>query len=144
MSAHRELAHLDIPLESVWELVGTPSRHPEWWPRVIEVRGQRFEEGDEYAQVTKDMTGSVESRFLLERREDLRAIRMRCLSTGMYADWSLTPAQGGTFVELEMGMDPQRLGARVFDRALGKSYFRRWSRQSLEALREAALERVGP
>ena len=37
-----------------------------------------------------------------------------------------------------MGMEPRRRGDRVFDRALGKSYFRRWSRQSLEALREAA------
>ena len=59
-------------------------------------------------QVTKNATGSVESSFLLERREDLRAIRMSCGLTGMYADWSLTPAQGGTFVELEMGMDPRR------------------------------------
>ena len=138
MSAHRELAHIDVPLESLWELVGTPSRYPEWWPRVIEVRGERFEEGDEYVQVIKNATGSVESSFLLERREDLRAIRMSCSLTGMYADWSLTPAQGGTFVELEMGMDPRGVGNRVFDRALGKSYFRRWSRQSLEALREAA------
>ena len=138
MSAHRELAHLDVPLETVWDLVGTPSRHPEWWPRVIEVRGERFEEGDQYAQVTKDPTGRVESSFLLERREDLRSLRLRCQLTGMYADWSLTRAQGGTFVELEMGMDPRGIGLRVFDRALGKSYFRRWSRQSLEALREAA------
>ena len=138
MSAHRELAHIDVPLESLWDLVGTPSRHPEGWPRVIEVRGERFEEGDQYAQVTKDPTGRVESTFLLERREDLRSLRLSCQLTGMYADWSLTPAQGGTFVELEMGMDARGIGIRVFDRALGKSYFRRWSRQSLEALREAA------
>ena len=144
MSSHREFAHLDVPLELLWDLVGTPSRHPEWWPRVIEVRGERFEEGDQYAQVTKDPTGVVETTFLLERREDLRAIRLRCQLTGMFADWSLTPAQGGTFVELEMGMEPRRRGDRVFDRTLGKSYFRRWSRQSLEALREAARSSVSP
>ena len=43
MSAHRQQALLDAPLEVVWGLVGTPSRHPEWWPRVIEARGERFD-----------------------------------------------------------------------------------------------------
>jgi Polyketide cyclase / dehydrase and lipid transport len=141
MSAHRQHAHLDAPLDVVWELVGTPSSYPEWWPRVIEVRGERFEEGDEYAQVTKNPVGRTEASFLLERREDLRAIRMSCQLTGMYAEWLLMPAQGGTFVEVEMGMEARRLGDRIFDRALGQSYFRRWSSGSLDGLREAALRR---
>ena len=137
MSAYRRQVHLDAPLEVVWGFVGTPSRYPQWWPRVVEVRGERFEEGDEYAQVTKDPTGSVHTNFLLERREDLRHIRMSCQLTGMYASWVLTPAQGGTFVELEMGMQPKRLSDRLFDATLGTSYFRRWSSQSLEGLRAA-------
>ena len=141
MSAHRQQAHLDAPLDVVWDLVATPSRYPEWWPRVIEVRGERFEEGDEYAQVTKDPIGRSETTFLLERRDTLREIRMRCQQTGMYADWLLTPAQGGTFVEVEMGMEPRRLGYQIFDRAVGKSYFRRWTSESLEGLHEAALRR---
>jgi hypothetical protein len=139
MSAHRQQAHLDAPLEVVWGLVGTPSRYPEWWPRVIEVRGERFEEGDEYAQVTKDPIGRSETNFLLERRDNLREIRMSCQLTGMYAEWVLTPAQGGTFVEVEMGIEARRISDRVFDRTLGKTYFRRWTSQSLDALREAAL-----
>jgi uncharacterized protein YndB with AHSA1/START domain len=138
VSEYRQQAHLDAPLEVVWELVGTPRRYPEWWPRVIEVRGERFEEGDEYAQVTKDPTGTVESSFLLERRDDMREIRMSCQLTGSYAHWLLTPAQGGTFVELEMGMEPRRLGHRLFDLTIGKRYFRSWSEQSLAALSEAA------
>jgi hypothetical protein len=129
---------VDAPLEVVWGLVGTPSRYPEWWPRVIEVRGERFEEGDEYAQVTQSPVGRAETSFLLERRDDLREIRMSCQRTGMYADWVLTPAQGGTFVEVEMGMEPRRLGDRIIDRTLGKSYFRRWTNQSVNGLREAA------
>jgi hypothetical protein len=139
MSAHRQQAHLEAPLDVVWRLVATPSRYPEWWPRVIEVRGERFEEGDEYAQVTKDLIGSTETNFLLERRDNMREIRMSCQRTGMYADWLLTPAQGGTFVEVEMGMQPRRLGDRLFDRAAGRTYFRRWASQSLDGLREAAL-----
>jgi uncharacterized protein YndB with AHSA1/START domain len=142
MSGPRQQAHLDAPLEAVWDLVGTPSRYPEWWPRVIEVRGERFEEGDEYAQVIQSPSGKTESNFLLERRENLRALRMSCQLTGTYAEWLLTPAAGGTFVELEMGMQPRRLGDRVFDRTAGKTYFRRWANESLDGLREAALARL--
>jgi Polyketide cyclase / dehydrase and lipid transport len=138
MSAHRQHAHLEAPLEAVWGLVGTPSRYPEWWPRVIEVRGERFEEGDEYVQVTKDLIGTAETSFLVDRRDDLREIRMSCQLTGMYAHWFLTPAQGGTFVELEMGMDPRRVSDRVMDLAAGGIYFRRWASRSLDGLRAAA------
>ena len=139
MSAHRRQAHLDAPLEAVWSLVGAPRRYPEWWPRVIEVDGERFEEGDEYVQVTRDPTGkNGRTTFLLERRDDLREIRMSCQLTGAYAHWLLTSAQGGTFVELEMGMDPRRLGHRLFDMTLGRRYFRNWSEKSLDALGEAA------
>jgi hypothetical protein len=138
MSTHRQQALVDAPLEVVWDLVGSPSRYPEWWPRVIEVRGERFEEGDEYAQVTKNPIGTSESNFLLTRRDNLHEIRMSCQLTGMYANWLLTPAQGGTFVEVEMGMEARRLGDRIIDRAVGKSYFRRWTNQSLDGLREAA------
>ena len=148
MSAHRHQALVDAPLEVVWELVGTPSRYPEWWPRVIEVRGERFEEGDEYTQVTKGPIGRAETSFLMERRDDLREIRMSCQLSGMYADWLLTSAQDATFVEVEMGMEPRRLGDLILDRAAGKTYFRRWTSQSLDGLREAAVRaregRQGP
>ena len=144
VSAFRHQAHLEAPIEDVWGLVATPSRYPEWWPRVIEVRGERFEEGDEWAQVTQDGKRRVESDFLLERRDDLRQVRMSCQLTGAYADWVLTPAQGGTFVELEMGMQPKRLGYRLLDMALGRSYFRRWSKESLDGLEEAASARPRP
>ena len=40
---------------------------------MIEVRGERFEEGDEYVHVTKDPIGRTKPSFLLERRDDLRA-----------------------------------------------------------------------
>ena len=104
VSEFRQQAHLDAPLERVWGLVGTPTRYPEWWPRIIEVRGERFEEGEEWAQVTEDPGGShVESNFLLERRDDLHGIRMSCQLSGLYAEWLLTPAAGGTFVDLAMG-----------------------------------------
>ena len=138
MSAYRQQAHLDAPIETVWELVGNPARHPEWWPRVIEVRGERFGEGDDYAQVTRGPMGREETRFLVERRSELREIHMRCQKTGAYMQWLLTEARGGTFVDLEMGMDPIGLSNRVFDATAGRIYFRRWCDQSGEALERAA------
>ena len=52
MSVCRNQALIHASPEKVWDLVGDPQRHPEWWPRVIEVHGERFDEGDNYAQVT--------------------------------------------------------------------------------------------
>jgi len=138
MSSYRQHAHLDAPLRSVWDLVGSPPRYPEWWPRVIEVNGERFEEGDEYAQVTAAPGRQARTNFLIERRDELREVRMSCDLTGAYAHWFLTEAQGGTFVELEMGMQPRRISDSIFDAALGNRYFRRWSEESLAALERAA------
>lgn len=135
MSAIRRQAVIDAPVEEVWSLVGDPRRHPEWFPRVVEVNGQRFEEGEEYAQITKQGRGTIETEFLIERLDNLREIKFACQRTGMYAHWLLTDAQGDTFVDVEMGMQPKSTGDKVFDAVLGRVYFRRWLDQSLDALR---------
>jgi Polyketide cyclase / dehydrase and lipid transport len=140
MSVCRNQALIHAPPDRVWDLVGDPRRHPAWWPRVIEVRGERFEEGSSYAQVTKSPTGEMKTTIDVEELEDLRVIDMRCRDTGTYARWLLTEAQGDTFVDVEFGMDPTGVGDRIFDAAFGKLYFRRWLSQSLEALQEAASE----
>jgi Polyketide cyclase / dehydrase and lipid transport len=140
VSAYRQQAHLDVPIETVWELVGNPLRHPEWWPRVIEVRGERFDEGDQYAQVTRGPIGKEETHFLVETRSDLREIQIRCMKTGTYAQWLLAEARGGTFVDLELGMDPNGVTTHLFDTVVGRLYFRRWCDQSVEALQQAVKE----
>lgn len=139
MSTCRSQAMINAPPSRIWELVGDPRRHPEWWPRVIEVRGERFEQGAEYAQVTRDLTGKVETTMSVERLEDLHEIHMRCRTTGMYARWLLTEARGDTFVDVEFGMDPVGTANRAFDATLGQLYFRRWLNQSLSALKAAAV-----
>jgi uncharacterized protein YndB with AHSA1/START domain len=141
MSAIRRQAVIDAPVEDVWSLVGDPSRHPEWFPRVVEVNGERFEEGEEYVQVTRQGRSEVQTDFLIERMEDLREIRLSCQMTGMYAHWLLTDAQGNTFVDVEMGMQPKKAGDRVFDAVLGRLYFRRWLDQAVDALRRTAVKR---
>jgi ribosome-associated toxin RatA of RatAB toxin-antitoxin module len=135
MSVARKQALINAPPEEVWELVGDPRRHPEWWPRVIEVRGERFDEGDTYAQVTRAFRKPVETTFKVEQfDDDLREVRLRCTNTGTYARWLLTEAQGSTFVDVEFGMDPATLSDKVIDRAIGKMFFHRWLEQSIDAL----------
>ena len=138
MSVVRRQALINAPPSRIWELVGDPRQHPEWWPRVIEVRGERFDEGDNYAQVTREPIGRIETTMQVERLEDLREINMRCTKTGTYTRWLLTEAQGDTFVDVEFGMDPIGLRYRIMDATIAKLYFRRWLKQSLGALEEAA------
>jgi uncharacterized protein YndB with AHSA1/START domain len=134
MSAVKRQAVIDAPVDAVWELVGNPARHPEWFPRVVEVNGERFEEGERYAQVTRSRGGDVQSEFMIERLDDLHEIRFACQLSGMYADWRLTDAQGATFVDVEMGMQPKGTGNKVFDVVFGRPYFSRWLDQSIDAL----------
>jgi uncharacterized protein YndB with AHSA1/START domain len=139
VSTARQQALIEGPLERVWELLGDPRQHPKWWPRVVEVRGERFDSGETYEQVTKVPTGRYEtSHIVVEQLDDLHAIHTRCLDTGMYSRWKVTGAQESTFIEVEMGMDPNGVPDRIFDATLGRPYFRRWLRQSIEGLKEAA------
>ena len=141
MSEYREEALIEAPVSAVWDLVGDPTRYPEWWPRVLEVDGERFEEGAEYVQVT-DAGGKVETTFEIDRMESLREIRMHCTLTGTYAHWRLTEAQGETFVDLSLGMEPIRLRDRVFNVVTGRRFFRKWATESLAALKEKARHAV--
>jgi uncharacterized protein YndB with AHSA1/START domain len=71
MSASRRQALIEAPPSRIWDLVGDPRRHPEWCPRVVEVRGEEFDEGSNYAQVIRDPVGSSETVMKIERLEDL-------------------------------------------------------------------------
>jgi hypothetical protein len=142
MSAVKKQALIEAPVETIWELVGNPARHSEWWPKVIEVRGERFDEGDQYAQVTRGPVGTEQTNFMVERREEMREIGLRCQKTGMFARWLLTSAQANTFVDVEFGMDPEGFSSQVFDLVAGRLYFRRWLEESVEGLKEAADKKV--
>jgi Polyketide cyclase / dehydrase and lipid transport len=143
MSEVHEQAMLDAPVPAVWALVGDPARYPEWLPRAMEVEGQTFEEGAEFVQVTQHpLMGRDEINFLIDHKDELRAIRMHCTISGMFADWRLTDAQGGTFVDASFGMEPIRTRDRVMDRAVGRRFFRRWLSEAVEGLREAATQQA--
>ena len=80
--------------------------------------------------------------LLIESRDELRNLRIRCLTTGTFVRFEITDAQGGTFVDGEMGMEPHGLWARVVDAVAGRRYFTSWMRSTLEALQRAATDRV--
>jgi uncharacterized protein YndB with AHSA1/START domain len=143
MSACRLQAQVDVPPDALWELIGNVERHPEWWPRVINVHCEGLEQGCSYRQVFKSPMGVVETHVSVERLEDCRAMTLRCLDTGTYAHWLLAGAQGGTFIDVEFGLDPKTTSTRAFDMVAGRRYFRRWLEESIDALRTAANESVG-
>lgn len=141
MSMYRQQALIDVPVTAVWELVADVNRHPEWWPRVLEVECDGLEAGCTYRQVFESPKGIIETEVSVESLEDCRELTVRCINTGTYTRWLLTDVQGGTFVDAEFGVDPQTIGTRIFDVVAGKRFFRRWLEQSLDALENVAGER---
>jgi len=129
---------VDAPVERVWELIGDVTRHPEWWPRVEEVECDLLDVGCTYRQVTKRPDKTIRTTISIESLDDCEQLRVRCTETGMYAHFLLTPAQGGTFVDLELGVEEEGL-ARIFAAA----FIRRWVAQSAQGLRRAAAEQPG-
>jgi hypothetical protein len=138
MSGYRRQGLIGAPIERVWDLVGDPARHPDWFPRVVEVRGDHFETGTVFTQVTRNPLGEKTTSLQIDELEDLRSLRFHCLDTGTYVSWALTAAQSSTFVDAEFGMAPSTLGYRVFDATAGRTYYRRWLEDAFAALEEAA------
>lgn len=137
----RHQTFLSMPAPGVWELVGQPNRHSEWWPEVLEVQGTRFGRGCSYCQVSRAEDGVTETTFLVERVERFRELLVRCADTGLYMRWLLTEARDGTFVDAEFGIDPEKAAENDprFDPVAGKNELRRWLQSSLDGLAQAAV-----
>jgi len=142
VSSYQQQAWIDAPIEVVWDLVRNVNRHPEWWPKVVEVECEGLEEGCSYRQLTETPFGTQRLDVVVDRLEELRAMQIRCINTGTFVDLSLTEARGGTFVDARFGLDPLTMKMRVFDVVAGKRFFRRWLEQSLDAMQRVAQERT--
>ena len=68
---------------------------------------------------------------MADRLEDLKEARFRCRLTGTWARFSLTSAQGQTFVEAESGMDPTKLRWRLMNNAF---FLKDWIVKVVDAL----------
>jgi uncharacterized protein YndB with AHSA1/START domain len=136
VSTYRAQVHIDAPLDEVWALVGNPATYPEWWPVAVEIRGERFEVGDPFTQVLGIAGRRLEYSRIIDRREELKELRWHCPTTGGFQHWLLTDAQGGTFVDMEMGMNPPALRYGLFDKTMGRWVIKRWSEQAVDGLRQ--------
>ena len=138
-SSYRRQAMIEAPVEVVWELIGDPNRHPEWFPIVMQVSGLPVIEHDAtFRQVTRSFGGQLQTTTMaIEDIEDLRQISLRCRDTGTFTRWWLQEAQGATFVEMEFGLDPTGMMVRLFDATLGGRYCRRWTEDALDGLKQA-------
>jgi Polyketide cyclase / dehydrase and lipid transport len=134
-------AHIDAPVEVVWDLLGDPNRHPEWWPKMVEVECAQLEEGCRYRGVIKGPMGSEEHELVVERLDDCREVSIYCDGTGVHARFKLAEVRGGTFVEGNFGAQPESVGMKVFTAVAGRRYLRGWLSRSLVGLKQAA-ERV--
>lgn len=142
MADCRQQTWIEAPIEVVWDLIRDVNRHSEWWPRVVDVQCEGLEEGCSYRQLTQTPFGVQELDVVVDRLDELREMRIRCVNTGTFVDLGLTRASGGTFVDARFGMEPQNARMRVFDVVAGKRYFRRWLEQSLDAMEQVAQEQV--
>jgi uncharacterized protein YndB with AHSA1/START domain len=141
MSSWKQQALIDAPVEEVWKLLSDPTRGPDWSADVIDVTGAptTIEKGSTFELTGRGPLGlKATTTFKVEQLEDMREIRMQCQKYGFYSHWLLTPARGGTFTELELGIDPQ---PGIETRAVGalhtKGYLRRTVDQTLDGLRRA-------
>jgi hypothetical protein len=136
MGSYRQQTLIDAPVEAVWRQVGDPSSYPRWAGDVVEVTGlDTVEEGAQYRQTTRTPLGKTQSDFVVDRLEDLREIKVRCLLSGYYLHWQVTEAGDDTFAEVEIGMDPKHVGYRAVDMTVGRRWYRRVVEETLERLR---------
>jgi uncharacterized protein YndB with AHSA1/START domain len=133
---YRHQALIASPVEDVWAVVSDPRTHPEWWPDVVDVQlDEPLVEGGEYTRTSKPVPflDAMESVWVAERLEDLKEARFRCTVSGSWARFTLTPAQGETYVELESGIDPTTLRWRLMNAMSGR-FLKDWIVKVLDAL----------
>ncbi len=115
MSHCRREVFIEAPADLVWELISDVERHPEWWPRVVDVTCEGLEEGCTYREVVASPFGKEEMLLRVEELAPGDRFTIHCMNTGTFVRISLTEARGGTFLEAEMGMEPSKLGLKIFD-----------------------------
>jgi uncharacterized protein YndB with AHSA1/START domain len=138
---YRHHVVIDAPVGDVWAIVSDPRTHPEWWPEVVDVQlDGPLVEGGEFTRTSKPLpfVDAVESVWVADRLEDLKEARFRCELTGTWARFSLTPAQGQTFVEAESGMDPKTFRWRLMNNAF---FLKQWIVKVLDALPKEVVAR---
>jgi uncharacterized protein YndB with AHSA1/START domain len=137
-------AYIDASPETVWELVGDPNRHPDWWPDVLEVECADLREGCRYRGVVKGPFRASEHDLVIERLDTCQEVSISCEGTGVTTRFVLTAAQGGTFVEGHFAIDPNGIGTKVVAAVGGRRIMRSWLERSLANLKHVAERAPAP
>jgi uncharacterized protein YndB with AHSA1/START domain len=136
--------YIDAAPETIWELVGDPNRHPDWWPGVVEVECADLREGCRYREVVKGFFKPQEHDVVIERLDTCQEVCISCQDTGVTTRFVLTGAQGGTFIEGHFSIEPNSIGTKVVAAAIGRRMMRSWLERSLENLKQAAERQPAP
>jgi hypothetical protein len=141
MSSAKEQALIDAPVSDVWDLLEDPSRYSEWNDDSIAVTGvpTKIEKGSTFQMTSRSRLGrKPTTTFEVEELDDLHEIKLRCQASGFYSHWFLTEAQGGTFTEVELGVEPvSGISGRLSGAMHTKSYLRRSAAAAVDNLRRA-------
>jgi uncharacterized protein YndB with AHSA1/START domain len=134
----RQQVYIDASPERIWELLGDPNRHPDWWPEMLEVECADIEAGCRYRGVVKGPLGSSPHDLVIEELENCHEISIFCEGTGVSTSFAITEARGGSFVEGHFVIEPNEFGMKVVGIVAGRRLIRSWLERSLENLKRAA------
>jgi uncharacterized protein YndB with AHSA1/START domain len=137
----RQQKLIDAPVKVVWDLVGDPNRHPEWWPTTVDTECEQIERGCRYRAVVTSPTGRGGAEhhvFTIERLDDCHEVLIRCEDMGSYTHFLLTEAQGRTFLDARFGIEATSLGMSALVAVSGRRILRRWLEETVRSLEQAA------
>jgi uncharacterized protein YndB with AHSA1/START domain len=141
MASVREQALIAAPVSEVWALLEDPTRYADWNEDTVAETGAptKVEKGSQFELRSKSpLFGQMTTTFKVEELDDLHQIKLRCQRSGYYSHWFLTEAQGQTFAEVELGVEPiPGVVGRVTGGMHTKSYLRRSAEAVVRNLRRA-------
>jgi uncharacterized protein YndB with AHSA1/START domain len=141
MASWKQQALIEAPVEQVWSVLVDPVRSPEWSQDVLAVTGgpTKIERGSTFDVTGRGPLGlKSTTTFRVEELEDMHELKMKCQYSGFYSHWVLTPAQNGTFAEVELGteqVESRSAGGRMAAALHTKSYLRGQVENLLDGLR---------
>ncbi|HSD23790.1 MAG TPA: SRPBCC family protein [Solirubrobacterales bacterium] len=143
MASWKQQALIEAPVAEVWGILSDPARGPDWDEDLMAVTGAptKIEKGSTFDLTARGPLGlKATTTFRVEQLEDMHELKVKCQHSGFYAHWMLTPAQSGTFTEVELGIEPlaaPSIGGRAAAALHTKSYLRREVDKLLDGLRRA-------
>jgi hypothetical protein len=138
-SSWSQQAVIEAPVEDVWGLLQDPVRFAEWNKDIVAITGvpTKIEKGSTFEVTSRGPIGNATTTFQVEALEEMRELKVRCQTTGYYSRWLLTEAQGDTFADVEMGLEPPTLPRQVFRLTHHKGFLRGLTDRALDGLRRA-------